>query len=241
MHTKRITAPHNWRAGKKTAYWITTPKSGKHSHRDSIPMTCILRDILRIADNSKEVKAILNKGAVKVDGALCRDHALGVGFMDVVTIETINKTLRAVPSRKGLRLLEVPKAQSHVKLLKVTGKHSIRSKEEKIQITFHDGTNMLIGKDEGKQYRRGDTVKYDVSKAHAIDIIQLKPGNVALVYDGAHQGEIARIVKVKRNVNGPDTVSLESKAGKKFDTLKEYLLAVGAETPEILLTEEEVR
>lgn len=236
MHTRRIIAPRFWGAGKKKAFWVVTPKSGKHSHKKSIPITCILRDILKVAGNLKEVKAILSSGQVKVDGVVCRNHAQGAGFMDVITLDSLNRALRIVPYRGGLKILDIPKKETHLKLLKVTNKHAISN--AKVQLTFHDSTNIVVGIDDSKSYRPGDTVKFDLAKKHAVDIIPLKAGNIALVYDGAHSGKIVKIVRVNKNKNGPDTVSLKSGAGKKFDTLKDYLLVVGTEKPELTVMEE---
>ena len=61
-HQKRVAAPKNWRVSRKSNKWVVNPRPGPHSKDSSIPLLLVVRDLLKLADNTREVKIILNKG-----------------------------------------------------------------------------------------------------------------------------------------------------------------------------------
>jgi Ribosomal protein S4E len=85
-HQKRIAAPRSWKIERKTAYWTVKPRPGPHPGNRSIPLLLIVRDMLKLADNSKEAKRILNEGNVTVDGKVRKDHKFPVGIFDLLSI-----------------------------------------------------------------------------------------------------------------------------------------------------------
>ena len=59
-HMKRLLAPKFWRVSKKENKFIVSPSPGPHPKKTCIPLKVLLRDILNYAENSLEVKKILN-------------------------------------------------------------------------------------------------------------------------------------------------------------------------------------
>ena len=77
------------------------PAPGSHAIEDSLPLLVIIRDILGLADNSREAKRIINTGNVLIDGRAVKDYKFPVGFMDVLTIPKTEENYRILLDTKG--------------------------------------------------------------------------------------------------------------------------------------------
>ena len=84
-HQKRIAAPGSWQISRKTAWWTVKSRPGPHPKDRSIPLLLIVRDMLKLADNSKEAKRILNEGKILIDGRIRKDHKFPVGIFDILS------------------------------------------------------------------------------------------------------------------------------------------------------------
>ena len=69
-HLKRYKAPKSWPIHPKEDTWTVKPSAGSHSIEDAIPLTLVIRDVLKLADNSREAKRIINSGNILVDGKM---------------------------------------------------------------------------------------------------------------------------------------------------------------------------
>ena len=67
-HLKTYKAPKTWPIHPKEDTWTVKPSAGSHSIENSLSLTLVIRDILKLADNSREAKRIINSGNVLVDG-----------------------------------------------------------------------------------------------------------------------------------------------------------------------------
>ena len=66
-HLKRPEIPKTWLVKRRGIDFITRPNPGPHSYSLGLPMIVVLRDILGIAKNLKEVKFILYNNEILVD------------------------------------------------------------------------------------------------------------------------------------------------------------------------------
>ncbi len=67
-HLKRLAAPKAWMLDKLGGVFTTRPQSGPHKLRESMPITLFLRNRLKYALTTTEVKYILKQRLVKIDG-----------------------------------------------------------------------------------------------------------------------------------------------------------------------------
>ena len=89
---KKFAAPKVAKIKKKVGGKFTVRHSrGPHSVDTSIPLAIAMRDLIGIANNIREVKAILNEKKAFVDGKPVKNHRYPVGFMDVISFPNINK------------------------------------------------------------------------------------------------------------------------------------------------------
>ena len=145
-HLKRYKAPKSWPIHPKEDTWTVKPAPGSHAIDDSLPLLVIIRDILGLADNSREAKRIINTGNVLIDGRAVKDYKFPVGFMDVLTIPKTEENYRILLDTKGrLTLHPISAEDASYKLAKVVNKSTIKG--GKTQLNLHDGRNVLVDED----------------------------------------------------------------------------------------------
>lgn len=226
---KRLFAPKNWRIERKVKEWTVKPIPGPHSKEVSIPITILLRDYLGHATNRKEVNFILNNGNVLVNGRPIKDSSFPVGIMDVIEIPKTKEYFRVLFDKKGsITLIKIDESEKNTKLFKLINKTMIRGK--KVQLNLHDGTNLLS--DEG--YTTSSTLVMKVPDMKIVDSLEFKEGYIGLVIKGKNVSRIGKISKITPFGIYKDAVLLES-GNDKFQTLKDYVLVVGKDSPIIKL------
>ena len=100
-HLKRLNAPKHWMLDKLGGVWAPRPSTGPHKLRECLPLIILLRNRLKYALNTKEVKYILMQRLVKIDGKARTDKTYPAGFMDVVGIEKTNENFRLLYDIRG--------------------------------------------------------------------------------------------------------------------------------------------
>jgi len=230
-HLKRFKAPRNWPISPKENVWTVKPAAGPHAIEDSLSLLVVIRDILGLADNSREAKRIINTGKVLVDGRVRKDYKFPVGFMDVVQIPLSGEVYRVLPDLKGrLTLHPIPKENEGFKLCKITNKTTI--KEGKTQLNLHDGRNLIVE----DSFSAGDVVSLTVPNQEITDNFKFEEGSLVLIIGGKHIGEIGTIDEIIINKSSkPNTVVVENNKKENFRTLKDYAFVIGKEKPAISL------
>jgi small subunit ribosomal protein S4e len=218
MHIKRLTSPRNWKIRKREAKFVVCPNPGPHPKKKCIPLAVLVRDILGLVDNYKEAKVMIKQRKILVDGKARKAENYGVGLMDPVIIG--DRTYRVVPSKFGLKIIEIPSKESGLKLVKIANRGSYG---KKLQLQLHDGRTMLTT---DKKLEVGDSLLISVPDNKIQKHLPLKPGVDVLITDGKHSGTIAKFTKRMKLGFNPESAVLE-KAGEKFETLLKYLMVVG--------------
>lgn len=226
---KRLFAPKNWRIERKVKEWTVKPIPGPHSKKVSIPITILLREYLGYATNRKEVNFILNNGNVLVNGRPIKDSSFPVGIMDVIEIPKTKEYFRVLFDNKGsINLLKIDESEKNTKLCKLINKTAVKG--NKLQLNLHDGTNLLTD----KGYSTSSTLVMNVPDMKIVDALEFKEGYIGLVIKGKNVSKIGKISKITPFGIYKDAVLLES-GNDKFQTLKDYVLVVGKDSPIIKL------
>ena len=256
-HQKRIAAPRSWRIERKTAYWTVKPRPGPHPGERSLPLLLIVRDILKLADSSREARRVLNEGNVVVNGRERRDHKFPVGIFDILSVPAVKADYLVLLDKKGrLRLVETEateEREASKKLCRVNGKRVLR--EGRTQLNLHDGRNILLGEEavegEGTKIKTHDSLLISVPENQILQHFAYKEGSKVMVVGGKHSaqtGEIAEIRKVRSPE--PNVVKIKllndrgNGGGKKeggesfeFETIEDYVFVVGEEKVEVAAVE----
>ncbi|MEM2925260.1 MAG: 30S ribosomal protein S4e [Methanocellales archaeon] len=224
-HQKRISAPRSWPIEKKTHKFVTRPIPGPHSKEYSLPLMVILRDMLKIGENAKEIKKILHEGKILLNGVVRKDHRFPVGIFDVISIPTIDQHYRVLIDEKGKICLK-PTQDKNLKLCKIKNKTTL--KKAIIQLNLSDGWN-LIGTNE---YKTGDSVVLSLPDRKIVQHLPRKIGSLAMIVGGEHSGAVARIKEVKiLRSSKPNLVKLTSLDGREFETIEEHVYVIGDAKP----------
>ena len=186
-HLKRHKVPKSWPVPRKGTKYLISPNSNV---RHGLPLLIILRDMLKVAQNRKEVKKAIHNKHILLNGKAVKDDKAGTALFDVVTIVPSKKNYSVVLGKKGkFELAEVKDAGK--KVVKIINKTTLKGK--KTQLNLSDGRNFLFD----SPAKVGDSVLIDFVKKGVGKVLEMKAGANALVFAGKHTGKIGKIDKVK--------------------------------------------
>jgi small subunit ribosomal protein S4e len=229
-HQKRIAAPKSWPISKKTHVWVTKPNPGPHSHEQAISLAVLIKEMLKLTDNLRETKWVLNEGNVLVDGIVRRNHKFPVGIFDVVQVPKIQSSYRMLLDPRGRLIVNELDVGEPKKPCKILNKTVVKG--GRVQLNLHDGTNIIASND----YKTNDTVILTIPDKSIHKHIKYEPGNLAVVTGGAHSGDLASIKEIKKvRSSMPNMVVLMREDNTEFETIEDYVFVVGTDKPEINL------
>lgn len=232
---KRLAAPRTYKIPRKIYKWTVRTMPGPHPADSSIPVAVLLRDILGIAKNLREVKYILRKGYLKIDGKVIKEYKYPVGLMDVIELVPTKEYYRILPDTVGyLKPKKISGDEVSLKPLRI--KNKVMVKGSKIQLTTHDGRNFIINKDsELYVLKPGDTILYKYVSREVVDWFRMEPGTYALVVWGRKRGVLGKIVNIwKPHPLRKKMVTLEVDSNI-YETVFDYVFLIGKEEPAISL------
>ncbi len=242
-HLKRKPAPAFWPIHRKEAVWTVKPNAGRHPIERSLPLALVLREMLGLAKTLGEVKAILSRGNVMVDGNVEKEELFPTGLMDVISISGVEQWYRVLPSEKGLTLHPVTKDEAGFKLCRVEDKTVL--KKGNVQLNLHDGRNIIIkvkeaSKPEEDVFNALDTVKIGLPDQEILSHFKLVEGAPALIASGKNIGKHGKIIAVERREaqkRKNALITIEDARGSRFQTTVEYVFVVGDSKSHISLPE----
>jgi small subunit ribosomal protein S4e len=221
---KRSKASKLWMLARKEKKWTINPHPGPHN-KEAIPLAFIVRDYLGYAHTLREAKRILNERKVRINGVVRTDYRFPVGIMDVVEIPITKKSYRILPNEKGNLIIHpINDEEKTFRPLKIVGKTLVKG--GRTQMRFHDGTTLMVDKDEG--YAAAGTVLYDCESKSALDYIPFTTGRVAMITGGRNVSRSGKIISVKGNM-------VEIEGEELFRTLKDNVFVVGTKESAISL------
>ncbi|KYC47537.1 MAG: 30S ribosomal protein S4e [Candidatus Methanofastidiosum methylothiophilum] len=149
--------------------------------------------------------------------------------MDVIEIPKTKEFYRVLFDKKGsVSLIKIDESEKNIKLFKLINKTKIKG--NKLQLNLDDGRNVLS--EEG--YKTSSTLVMKVPEMKIVDSLEFKEGYLGLVIKGKNVSKVGKISKITPFGIYKDAVLLES-GDDKFQTLKDYVLVVGKDSPIIKL------
>ena len=203
-HLKRKGIPHEWPVKRKGTTFVVKPVS-----RKGIPVLIVLRDVLKVAENRKEVKKAIHRKNILVNNKVLRDEKRGMTLFDTLTIVPSKKHYRLELSDKGkFSLNEIKENESKKKIEKIIEKRILKGK--KVQLNLYSGGNILSD----ISCKTNDSIILELDKKKVEKCLPLKKKSKILVFAGKHSGEKGEIeeliperkmAKIKR---GKDSVNI---------------------------------
>src|SRR3989344_4613496 len=83
MHLKRNKIGNFWPIPRKGNKYLAV---ASHNKNESIPLSVILRDILKLVKNKKELKRVLNEKQILINHKQIKETNYPVGLFDILTI-----------------------------------------------------------------------------------------------------------------------------------------------------------
>ncbi len=238
-HIKRLAMPNSWPLQRKGLKFITKPQPGMHSLKMGLALNSILKEILGYAKATREVKEILNNGMISVDGKIRKECKSSVGLMDVLKNEKTGECFRMLLNTKSkLYFLPIPKNEAETKPCKIIRKQLVKNKKDKsknIQLTLHDGRNILTDKNE---YKVADTLLIKIPGGEIIKHWKLAKNAFALITEGKHTGDYGIIEEFVGEKSIEATKIVIKTKDKKYETLVNYAFVLGEGKPEITIKQE---
>lgn len=202
MHLKRQKAPKKWPVPRKGRVFIAKPV---FNLKNGVPLLIVLRDMLKVAQNRKEVKMAIHNGDILFNGKKIKEERQGVLLFDVITLVPLKKNyILGIGLNGKFALEEISDKESNLKIAKVIGKKILKGK--KVQINLSDGRNFISD----MECKVNDSVVVNLKNNKIDKCLPLKEKSQMIVFEGKHAGERGVIEKVNE-----ETKMVETNVNKK--------------------------
>lgn len=190
MYLKRQKVPKKWPIPRKGTKYLVRPSSNL---RNGIPLLIILREMLKLARNRKEVKKAIHLKNILVNSKLVVDEKQGLTLFDVLSIIPSKKHYRIGLSESGkFNILEIKDSEADKKIVKVVDKKMLKGK--KIQLNFGDGRNFISD----LKCNINDSIIINLKEKKLEKCLPLKEKSNIMVFDGKHIGEKGILNKIDK-------------------------------------------
>jgi small subunit ribosomal protein S4e len=145
--------------------------------------------------------------------------------MDTIEIPDIKKHYRIMINKDGLFLKEIKQSDADKKTCKILKKSVL--KNDKQQITLHDGRNILVEKK--NPYKVGDSILIQLPNQKILEHYKLQKGANAIILKGKNMGFEGEIKEIhnRKTMTEKSAVLIKS-AATEIETLKDYIIVVGS-------------
>jgi len=239
-HLKRMHAPGFWPIHTKEAQWTKKPRPGPHAAEICLPLTIVVRDVLKYAKTYSDAKSIISGRKVRVDGKTRMDAKYPTGLMDVVEIPEAKVTTRVLPIQtKGLSVKNIPQEEAAFKLCRIEDVRTVAGGS--FQLNLHDGRNILVKVADPRRpteltYKTLDTIQISLPDQKILKRLKFTEGSHVLVTSGRNFGRTGRIKKIEEgSAARRPMVIIEDAESKIFQTVADYVFVVGEDKPVIEL------
>ncbi len=188
MHLKRQKAPKKWPIERKGTTYLVRPNFGI---KQGIPLLLILRDMLKIAQNRKEVKKAIYKKHILVNNKFLKDEKNIATLFDIISIVPSKKRYRVGMTEKGkFSVEEMKESAANQKIAKIINKKTLKGK--KTQLNLIDGRNFLSD----LKCNTNDSVLIDLKTGKIEKCLPLIEKKKVIIFAGKHAGKEGVIKKI---------------------------------------------
>lgn len=187
MHLKRNNMPKFWAIPRKGTKYLAV---ASHNKTESLPLITVLRDILKIVENKKEAKKIINEKQIKINNKEIRDINYPICLFDVLTLGNGKSCKAILSAKKKMIFEEVSGKDSEIKIFKVINKKILDGKT--VQLNLMHGKN-IISKEKANT---GDSIVFNFKENKIVRVIPMEKGKEAFVTEGKHAGQIGKIEEI---------------------------------------------
>jgi len=233
-HRKRLSATITYPIKRKHGIFTIRPHPSRTKSELAIPLGIALREMLGYAKTLSEVKKILTKDYIKVDGIIRSSYKFALGPMDILEITKTDELYRITPYRgkRRLYLNPISKTESNLKLLQISKKSIVKGKL--IQLVFHDGRNLLLNPENDykisiNELSPKDTVLFNLETKEIEAHFPFAENSIGLIIGGHNLGLYGKIHEIESQIGRKiRTVMLETDEGE-IKTTDNHIFIIGKE------------
>lgn len=187
-HLKRNKMGKFWPVPRKGTKYLAV---ATHNKNEAIPLVVIIRDVLKLVKNKKELQRVINERKVQINHKEIRETNYPVCLFDVINFPEIKKNYRAMLStNKKMIFEEISDEEAKTKVFKVISKKTLSNK--KIQLNLIHGKNIISD----EKVKTGDSVVLDLKDNKILKVILMKEGANVFVTKGKHAGHQGKIQEI---------------------------------------------
>ncbi|MCK5043653.1 hypothetical protein KAR52_01460 [Candidatus Pacearchaeota archaeon] len=188
MHLKRQKVPKNWPIPRQGTAYVVRPNFNLGG---GIPILVVIRDMMKIAQNRKEVKKAIHEKNILLNNKPVTDEKNSASLFDTITIVPSKKYYRVELSKnRKFQLSEIKENESYYKILKIINKKILKGK--KVQLNLIDGRNFVSDVD----CKVNDSVLINFKDKKIEKCLALKEKAKIVIIAGKHAGEKGIINKL---------------------------------------------
>ena len=212
-HLKRQEVPKNWPLPRKGTAYVVKAYSNLNK---SVPILVVLRDMLKVARNRKEVKNAIFEKNILTNERPERDDKNSMQLFDKVSILPSKKYYQIGLSEGGkFAMEEIKENETHKKIAKIINKRTLKGK--KVQINLSDGRNFISD----MKCNIGDSAVVNFKEKKIEKCLPLKEGANIIVFAGKHTGKKGKILKINLERK---MISMESNKDKINVLIKQIMV-----------------
>ena len=239
-HQKRLAAPIAFPIARKPFKFTFHGDGGARKISEGIPLGLILRDQLKLVRNLKELKSVLTKKQVLVDGKPKTSPRWIVGPNDVLSIPSINAYYRLIPwiGRRRIKIVEIDEKDSNWKLSVIKNKKTIR--KGLTQLNLDDGRNIVLPADEDPtKYATRGTLKIELPTQKILDYYPFELNSPVLIVKGTNTGLSGNLQYLEKRIGKNRSIAIVESGDDRIITAMENVIIVGKDKIEIPVFEPE--
>ena len=188
-HLKRQKMPKSWPIARKGTKYVVRPNFGL---KTGVPLLVVLRDMLKIAKNRKEVKKAIHEKKVLINNKISRDEKDSIQLFDKISLASSKKYYKMNLSDKGKFVLEeIKEEEANQKIAKIINKKTLKGK--KVQLNLGDGRNFISD----IKCKVNDSVSIDFKKKKIKKCLPLEKNAKIVVIAGKHSGKRGTLIELK--------------------------------------------
>ena len=233
-HQKRLAAPIAYPIARKPYKFTFHGDGGARKITEGIPLGLLLRDQLNLVRNVKELKHVLNKRQVLVDGKPRTSPKWIVGPNDVLSIPSVNAYYRLVPwvGRRRIKVLPIEEKDSNYKLSVIKNIRTIRG--GLTQLNLDDGRNIVLKpEDKPEQYKTHGTLRLELPSQKILAYYPFELNAPVLIAKGTNTGLAGKLQYVEKRIGKNRSIAIVESGDDRIITAMENIIIVGKDKAEI--------
>lgn len=217
MYLKRQKVPKIWPTERKGTKYVV--RANSHL-REGIPLLVVVRDMLKLAQNRKEVRKAIHSRQVLLNGRKIKDEKNAVLPFDLVSILSrdgkVARRHRLEFSENGKFVMVDFPDEADRKVAKVTNKKILKG--GKMQINLGDGRNVISD----LKCSVNDSVVLDLKDNKIEKCLPLKEGSPVVIREGKYLGSKGTVKKI----NPENKIVVIDSGGREINVLIKQMMVV---------------